>query len=180
MDKEDLPGRVLKFVRIKTSGAGKHCLQPRVPKRITCINDWTSLFHLITDVICMLDPSQTRGLMNYIERVRQAAANFPGGKWIDFDEQFRLRQANDPTRSWATFEGDLWITELTAPGSRPAAETFHQGQHSYQSNNYSNQHKVYHNNQNVNPRTAGKGQDVKQEKSACWWFNKANRTCKSE
>jgi hypothetical protein len=54
-------------------------------------------------------------MLRYCERVRTAARDFPGLGWVEFDRQARLRQACYPTRSWATMDGDLWLTELAKP-----------------------------------------------------------------
>ena len=64
------------------------------------------------------------------------------------------------------------MTELTAQIIKPTFETDSQGQNgNYTRSNYSQ-------GQKVNPCTGARGQEQKQKDNSCWWYNKANRTCK--
>ena len=57
---------------------------------------------------------QTRAteLMKYMSIIRDAAVKFPGTGWAEYDTHFRMRQAAQPERDWATIDGELWYTVL--------------------------------------------------------------------
>ena len=44
-----------------------------------------------------------------------AALQFPGFGWRRYDEQFRLGQESNPSRSWGALDSELWITVAAAP-----------------------------------------------------------------
>ncbi len=44
--------------------------------------------------------------------MKVAASHVPGDGWIELDRQARLKQARDPSRSWVTIDGDLWLPIL--------------------------------------------------------------------
>ncbi len=57
-----------------------------------------------------------------MEIIRGAAARYGGDAWSQYDVQFRHRMERDPTRSWATIDGQLWL-QLMLPTQRPSRET---------------------------------------------------------
>ena len=68
-------------------------------------------------------PSRFAELLKYAETIRLAAAQFPGFGWRSYDEQFRLRQEANPSRSWAVLDMELWVTVAAASSLLPMATT---------------------------------------------------------
>ena len=51
--------------------------------------------------------------------MKSASLQFPGFGWRSYDEQFRLRQAANPARSWAELDMELWVTVAAASALVP-------------------------------------------------------------
>ena len=48
--------------------------------------------------------------------IREAATRYPSNAWVSYDQQFRLRQANELTRqSWGSLNGELWLRVMSNP-----------------------------------------------------------------
>lgn len=112
--------------KIPATGLGTFSLTPggvitcTPPKhtQITSIEKWTDAFIIYTAIFCAKHPDRGPELLKYMSIIRDTAAKFPGGGWIEYDQQFRRRQAYMPQRSWALIDGELWYTVLI-----PAAVT---------------------------------------------------------
>ena len=59
-------------------------------------------------------PGRVAELLKYAETVKTASLQFPGFGWRSYDEQFRLRQEQNPLRSWAELDVELWVTVAAA------------------------------------------------------------------
>jgi hypothetical protein len=79
-------------------------------KRIENIDTWTDAF--INYALIYIQKHQARAseIFKYMAIVRGAAQLNPFGSCYQYDMQFRLRMANDPSRSWSNIDGHLWIT----------------------------------------------------------------------
>ena len=66
-------------------------------------------------IYLMKHPQRSAELLKYAEIVRMAAIQFPGFGWRRYDEQFRLGQESNPSRSWGCLDSELWITVAAAP-----------------------------------------------------------------
>lgn len=86
-------------------------------KKIETIEAWTDAF-IIYMAIFTQRHDRGQELLKYMSVVRLAAKSFRGIGWKSYDEQFRLRQARQPERSWAVVDGELWLTCLTTSMSR--------------------------------------------------------------
>ena len=67
--------------------------------------------------------------------IREASARYPSSAWVRYDQQFRLRQANELTRqSWGSLNGELWLGVMSNPAQnnsmlkRSAESTPYNGQ----------------------------------------------------
>ena len=49
-------------------------------------------------------------LLKYMTIIRGAASSNPLHRWANYDMQFRLRMSKDPSRSWDTIYGHLWLS----------------------------------------------------------------------
>ena len=81
-------------------------------------------------------PSRVGKLLKYSEIIRTASIQFPGQGWKTYDEQFRMKQATNPARSWGNLDVELWLTVVAvsvlgpvSAASRPGSA--HSGQNPY-------------------------------------------------
>ena len=82
-------------------------------KGIFSVEVWTDAFFIFASVFLVKHPQRALELFKYASTVRLAARTFGGLGWKVYDEQFRLRQARFPCRSWASIDGELWLTTLS-------------------------------------------------------------------
>ena len=96
--------------------AGQVCLKPDAggQQGITSIEVWTDVFLVFASIFLGRHPHRALELIKYCSIVRRAAKSFGGLGWRVYDEQFRLRQAREPTRSWASIDAELWLTTLAS------------------------------------------------------------------
>ena len=95
---------------------GKFCVyQQKTPTFLT-IEKWTSAFVIFISV--MIEKYRTRGqeLLKYLRDVRLAASRAPTG-WYRYDEQFRLRMADDPHASWGQINQEYWLLYVNSSSS---------------------------------------------------------------
>lgn len=90
---------------------GKLVLQPRKrkTKSIDNISLWTNAFLTYTLVLIENHPNKASELIHYMLVLRNVAQENPNARWITYDQQFRLRVSRNPSRSWNTIDGDLWL-----------------------------------------------------------------------
>ncbi|XP_033738797.1 uncharacterized protein LOC117326238 isoform X2 [Pecten maximus] len=81
-------------------------------RKIGSIYEWTDSFLVFASIFLAKYPARTQELLKYINTVRSAHTSFGGYGWKNYDSQFRLRQASDPSRSWGTIDAELWLTCL--------------------------------------------------------------------
>ena len=106
--------------------------QPIKLPTINTIEKWTSFFLIYMSVYLEVHTTRAIKMLKYIDTVRSAARQFGGYGWRTYDEQFRLKQALNPTQSWATIDSELWLRFLLAPRSRnfrPSSSNFTFQQH---------------------------------------------------
>lgn len=88
---------------------GELVLKPEVAqKKIHNIEQWTSAFIIFTSIYCSTHPNRFQELLKYMHVVRLGADRSATG-WKLYDEQFRLRKAQDPASSWAQVDYELWL-----------------------------------------------------------------------
>ena len=88
-------------------------------KKIDSIDKWTSAFHAFMSIYTERHPGRCAELLKYAEIVKSASLQFPGFGWRSYDEQFCLRQAANPARSWAELDMELWVTVAAASALVP-------------------------------------------------------------
>ena len=72
---------------------------------------WTDAFLIYFSIYCRAHPQKVQDLLKYMHTIRLGAKRCPLG-WKTYDEQFRLRMANNPTNSWANINSELWLLSL--------------------------------------------------------------------
>lgn len=88
---------------------GQIVAKPRTSmEKIYSIDKWTDSFLIFSSVYLQAFPEQAQDLIQYMFVIREAAAKHGGLMWRNYDEQFRLRQA-DQFMSWSSINSDLWL-----------------------------------------------------------------------
>ena len=106
--------------------------------KIANIERWTDAFIIFASIYLAKFPTKTGELLQYMFNIRESAVNKGGFAWRNYDEQFRLRQALNPS-SWAHINSDLWwrctltketsdVPSHTITGNKFTCNDFNNGQ----------------------------------------------------
>lgn len=68
-------------------------------KKVDSIEKWTDAMHIFASINLSAHPSKSAELLKYIHTVRLGVARGSTG-WYDYDTQYILRKALNPTSSW--------------------------------------------------------------------------------
>jgi len=97
---------------------GQLSIQPKQPEtKIVSIEMWTDSFLIFISIYCSAHPSLFQDLLKYMKSVRLGSKRCVGLGWKAYDEQFRLRMAQDPTSSWAAIDTELWLLLMQPVGN---------------------------------------------------------------
>lgn len=88
-------------------------------KKIFSIDTWTTAFIIFTSIYCSVHPEKFQDLLKYMSMVRLGASRCANLGWKMYDEQFRLRKAQDPTSSWSSVDYELWLIYMNNIKSSP-------------------------------------------------------------
>jgi hypothetical protein len=75
--------------------------KPQKPKRIETIEMWTDAFLNYAQIIIDRHPQMAKDLLTYMVTIRGATLDATFDRVYMYDQQFRLRVVQDPTRSWS-------------------------------------------------------------------------------
>ena len=91
--------------------------RPKTSKRaIRNIDEWTDAFLIYASVYLCTFPGKNIEILKYMSVIREAATRYPVAAWSSYDQQFRLRQANDTKRqAWSSLNGELWLRVMSNP-----------------------------------------------------------------
>ncbi|KAJ8316309.1 hypothetical protein KUTeg_006323 [Tegillarca granosa] len=86
-------------------------------KKVSNIGQWTDAFMIFASIYLQKyqNVQMALDLLKYCSTIRWAASKVPGPAWRQYDEQFRLRRAKKPSKSWARLDLDLWLLFISAP-----------------------------------------------------------------
>lgn len=76
---------------------------------ITTIEKWTDAFVIYMSIYLSAHPAKCQELLKYLNTVRLGATRIRGLGWKEYDEQFRLKVAADPNKSWDSVDQELWL-----------------------------------------------------------------------
>ena len=97
----------------------KGCIEsrPKISKQsIRSIDEWTDAFIIFSSVYLNKFTEKNIEILKYMSVIREAATRYPSSAWVSYDQQFRLRQANELTRqSWGSLNGELWLRVMSNP-----------------------------------------------------------------
>ena len=97
---------------------GQLSIQPNQPQtKIVSIEMWTDAFLIFISIYCSAHPSLIQDLLKYMQSVRLGSKRCVGLGWKTYDEQFRLRKAQDPASSWSTIDIELWLLLMQPLGN---------------------------------------------------------------
>ncbi|XP_063403662.1 uncharacterized protein LOC134687357 [Mytilus trossulus] len=101
---------------------GQLVIQAKPSKKITDINTWIDAFLIDTSICVGVHLEDTQNILKYMYSVKLGASRSTGLGWKDYDQQFRLKKARNPSMSWATVDQELWLLyihtgQATAPSS---------------------------------------------------------------
>ena len=68
---------------------------------------WVLAFHTFMAIYLMQFPFRAIEMLRYADIVHTAAVQFQGTGWRLYDEQFRIGQEMQPSRSWAELDADF-------------------------------------------------------------------------
>lgn len=80
----------------------------KAKSKLLTLDQWTNAFIIFISIYCSIHASRFQELLKYMYVVRQGAARNTLG-WLSYDEQYRLRKANNPESSWADVDMELWL-----------------------------------------------------------------------
>lgn len=90
---------------------GKIIVQPKSKKikSIDNIKTWTDAFIVYLQVILDNHPTKANELLKYMSVIRSLAEETITERWVQYDQQFRLRISRNPSKSWANIDAELWL-----------------------------------------------------------------------
>ena len=91
--------------------------RPKTSKHtIRNIDEWTDAFIIFASVYLAKFPAKNVEILKYMSVIREAASRYPVSAWNNYDQQFRLRQAQESTRQpWSSLNGELWLRLMSNP-----------------------------------------------------------------
>jgi len=90
--------------------------QQKQYQKITSIEKWTDAFIVYMSIYCGAHPDKYQNILKYMNTIRLGAkrcgnTNFG---WKQYDEQFRLKIAQNPTNNWAEIDLELWLLYINS------------------------------------------------------------------
>jgi hypothetical protein len=92
---------------------GQLCLVKEKSNVFLNIDKWTSAFTVFATVLLERFPSKLQEMFEYLRDIRLAANR--SLCWYKYEEQFRLKVANNPNISWGQVDNELWLLYVSNP-----------------------------------------------------------------
>ncbi|CAG2245488.1 unnamed protein product [Mytilus edulis] len=93
-----------------TWAQGEFILQPiSQQSKITNIEKWTDAFIIFIYIYCAVHVNRFKELLKYMHTIRLGAQRNQGMGWKNYDEQYRLRKAHEPSSLWSNIDNELWL-----------------------------------------------------------------------
>lgn len=94
-------------------------------KKINNIEQWTDAFIIFCSIYLQAHPAKTLEILKYMKDIRLAASRSGNLGFKEYDQQFRLKMAMNPTKSWGEVDSELWLMfVLPTVKTLPAAQTY--------------------------------------------------------
>ena len=78
-------------------------------QKINNIETWTDAFINFIGIYCSVHTDHFNELLKYMYTIRLGSKSISGSGWIQYDEQYRLRKAMNPSSSWSIMDSELWL-----------------------------------------------------------------------
>lgn len=78
-------------------------------KHIDNIKAWTDAFINFAKIVIQRHPLLASDLFSYIALIRGVVTDAPFERVYQYDQQFRLRVAQSPTKKWSQIDGNSWF-----------------------------------------------------------------------
>lgn len=78
-------------------------------KNIENINTWTDAFINFSKIVIQRHPLLAMDLLSYMALIRSVESDAPFVRIYQYDQQFRLRVARNPSKSLSQIDGNLWF-----------------------------------------------------------------------
>jgi hypothetical protein len=66
-------------------------------------------------IYCSVHTDRFNELLKYMYTIRLGSKRMSGSGWIQYDEQYRLRKAMNPSSSWSIMDSELWLLYYECP-----------------------------------------------------------------
>lgn len=89
------------------------------PRGITGLDTWLEAWCVFASVLTAVKPRLAPDLFRYQNYIILASRRFQPHAWLQYDIQFRLKKASNPSMSWSTADPELTATWLSADAILP-------------------------------------------------------------
>lgn len=114
-------GNVLRYNFVNDSIESRQKISKQTIKNI---DEWTDAFLIYSSVYLQKFPEKAIEILKYMSVIREAATRYPTSAWVDYDQQFRLRQANEASRqSWGSLNAEMWLRIMSKPSQSNTIST---------------------------------------------------------
>ena len=111
------PEHPTSFIVQLPSGSGDFSLHPSAKgRKITSFSSWMEAWNVYLAIRVDHIPSCAPSLIAYQRIITSASVSYPLQSWLNYDVQFRMLAASDPSLRWDTRHPDLWLQCITPSG----------------------------------------------------------------
>lgn len=86
---------------------GQICSRSKSSIKIVTIETWTDAILIFVSKFTAVHSEKTQDWLKYMHDIRLGAGWSVG--WKQYDEQFRLKMAMNPSKSWAVVDSEHWV-----------------------------------------------------------------------
>ena len=82
-------------------------------RKITSFSSWMEAWNVYLAIRVDFAPSSAPSLIAYQRIITSASVSYPLQSWLNYDVQFRMLAASNPSLRWDTRHHDLWLQCIT-------------------------------------------------------------------
>ena len=103
------------------SGSSEFIVHPTAKgKKITSFSSWMEAWNVYLAIRVDHTPSYAPSLIAYQHIITSASVSYPLQSWLNYDVQFRMLAASNPSLRWDTRHPDLWLQCITPSSIQPS------------------------------------------------------------
>ena len=96
------------------SGPSNFTVQPAAKgRKVTSFSSWMEAWNIYLTIRVDFAPSSAPSLIAYQRIITSASVSYPLQSWLNYDVQFRMLAASNPSLRWDTRHHDLWLQCIT-------------------------------------------------------------------